>query len=88
MTDPGRRWLHGPMGDADRAPDREGEEVGASPDIPPAGDVVAAIAKRIGADRLAAWWQRQTGRPCGCKGRQAALNRASERLKKWLGRRA
>lgn len=56
------------------------------PDIPPAGDVVAAIARRIGADRLAAWWQEKTGRPCGCEGRKAALNRATERLLKWLGR--
>jgi hypothetical protein len=56
------------------------------PDIPLAGDVVEVIAKRIGADRLAAWWQRQTGRPCGCEGRKARLNRATEELLKWLSR--
>jgi hypothetical protein len=87
MTDTERRWWHGPMGDADRASDREGEAVGAPPpDIPLAGDVVATIARRIGADRLAAWWEGQTGRPCGCEGRKAALNRATERLLRWLGR--
>jgi hypothetical protein len=56
------------------------------PDIPLAGDVVEAIARRIGADRLAAWWEQKTGKPCGCEGRKAALNRATGRLLKWLGR--
>lgn len=57
-----------------------------SPDIPLAGDVVAKIAGRIGADRLAAWWEQKTGRPCDCEGRKARLNRATERLLRWLSR--
>jgi len=56
------------------------------PDIPLAGDVVEAIAKRIGADRLAKLWERWTGTPCGCAERKAKLNAASVRLLKWLGR--
>lgn len=56
------------------------------PDIPLAGDVVAAIAERIGAARLAAWWEQQTGRPCGCEGRKVALNRATGRLLRWFSR--
>lgn len=57
------------------------------PDIPLAGDVVEAIARRIGADRLAKWWERQTGRPCGCAERRERLNRATERLLRWAGAR-
>lgn len=53
------------------------------PDIPLAGDVVEAIARRIGADRLTAWWERQTGMPCGCVDRKETLNRATERLLRW-----
>jgi hypothetical protein len=54
-------------------------------DIPLAGDVVESIARRIGADRLAAWWAAKTGRPCGCADRQAAMNRATRTLLKWAG---
>lgn len=54
-------------------------------DIPLAGDVVESIAKRIGADRLARWWEKETGIPCGCEARKEALNRASAKLLKWLG---
>jgi hypothetical protein len=57
----------------------------ATPDIPLAGDVVEAIAKRIGADRLAKWWEAQTGQPCGCAERKAKLNRATRRLLRWAG---
>lgn len=59
----------------------------AIPDIPLAGDVVEAIARRIGADRLARWWERQTGIPCGCEGRKELLNRATGRLLRWAGMR-
>lgn len=58
----------------------------AKPDIPLAGDVVEAIAHRIGADRLAKLWERWTGKPCGCEERRLALNAATERLIKWLGK--
>lgn len=55
-----------------------------SPDIPLAGDMVEAIARRIGADRLAAWWERQTGRPCGCARRKEYMNKATENLLRWM----
>lgn len=55
------------------------------PDIPLAGDVVEAVAKRIGADRLAKWWEAKTGVPCGCAGRKEALNRATATLLRWAG---
>jgi hypothetical protein len=61
--------------------------VPALPDIPLAGDVVEAIARRIGADRLAAWWEKQTGKPCGCAERKEKLNRATGRLLRWAGAR-
>lgn len=53
------------------------------PDIPLAGDVVEALAKRIGADRLARIWEQWTGVPCGCEERKAKLNAATEKLLKW-----
>ena len=52
--------------------------------IPLAGDLVAAAAKRIGADRLAKLWEKWTGKPCGCAERKERMNRATERLLKWL----
>ncbi len=55
-------------------------------EIPLAGDLVASIAKRIGADRLAALWERWTGTPCGCESRHAKLNAATERLVRWAER--
>jgi hypothetical protein len=55
------------------------------PDIPLAGDVVEAMAKRLGADRLASWWEAMTGLPCGCAERREKLNRATERLLRWFG---
>lgn len=39
------------------------------------GDTVAKIATAIGADKLAAQYTAATGKDCGCKGRQDALNR-------------
>lgn len=39
------------------------------------GDTVAKVAHAVGADRLAAAFTRATGKDCGCKGRQALLNR-------------
>jgi hypothetical protein len=53
------------------------------PDIPLAGDVVEALAKRIGADRLAKLWEQWTGQPCNCDARREAMNRATEKLLKW-----
>jgi hypothetical protein len=48
-----------------------------------AGDLVEAVAKRIGAARLAKWIEAKTGQPCHCDARRDALNRLSEKLLKW-----
>jgi hypothetical protein len=51
-----------------------------------AGDLVEALAKRIGADRLAKLWEQWTGQPCNCQARREAMNRATEKLTKWARR--
>lgn len=53
--------------------------------IPLPGDILEAALKRVGADRLAKWWEKKTGKPCGCDERRLAINAATIRLKKWLG---
>lgn len=53
--------------------------------IPLPGDLIAAAAKRIGADRLAKLWERWTGLACGCGERQKKINEATIRLMKWAG---
>lgn len=56
--------------------------------LPLVGDLVEQLAKKIGADRLAAWWEKKTGRPCGCAERKEKLNhatRALARLARWMG---
>jgi len=55
--------------------------------IPLAGDVAEKVAKGIGADRLAKWYERKTGRSCHCKQRQEALNNATRVLIRWAARR-
>jgi hypothetical protein len=55
-------------------------------EIPLAGDLLESAIKRIGADRLAKWWEKATGRPCGCKERREKMNQATRRLLAWLGR--
>ena len=39
------------------------------------GDSVAKVANAIGADKIAAAWSNTTGKDCGCKKRQEALNK-------------
>jgi hypothetical protein len=56
--------------------------------IPLAGDIVEAVAKRIGAARLAKWIEKHVGVDCGCAGRRDALNRLSEKLLKWANLRS
>lgn len=53
--------------------------------IPLPGDIVEAIAHRIGADRLAKWWERKTGKPCGCAERKEKMNNAAKRLMRMAG---
>jgi len=52
----------------------------------PCGDLFAAVARYVGADRLARLWEKWTGKPCGCPERQAAMNKACAALEKWLRR--
>lgn len=39
------------------------------------GDTVAAIADASGLAKMAAWYERMTGKPCNCKTRQEILNK-------------
>lgn len=56
------------------------------PAIPLAGDLVAALTHRLGADRAAKWVARKLGTDCGCSRRQAALNRADAAARRYLAR--
>lgn len=44
----------------------------------PLGDAVASVAKGIGADHLARWYEEWTGKDCGCATRQEWLNAVGE----------
>ena len=39
------------------------------------GDSVAALTRALGVDKLAAKYEKVTGKPCGCKERQEKLNK-------------
>jgi hypothetical protein len=52
--------------------------------IPLAGDLVAALTARVGADRLASWVAAQLGADCGCAERQRKLNELDVKLRRWL----
>lgn len=39
------------------------------------GDSIAKLAHSLGADRIAQSWTDATGKDCGCKKRQEALNK-------------
>jgi len=39
------------------------------------GDAVARVAEATGMARAAQWFERATGRPCGCEERREALNK-------------
>ncbi|HEX4123797.1 MAG TPA: hypothetical protein VHY37_03660 [Tepidisphaeraceae bacterium] len=55
--------------------------------IPLAGDIIAALAARFGADRVAKWLARCVGaKSCGCARRQAKLNRMHAAARKWLAK--
>jgi hypothetical protein len=51
-----------------------------------AGDIAEAAFKRLGADRLAKWYEAKTGKPCGCASRKEAMNKADAALRRWLAR--
>jgi hypothetical protein len=50
------------------------------------GDRLATWFEKWGADKAAAAWERVTGTPCGCKGRQDFINRADSFVRRLLGR--
>ena len=56
------------------------------PVLPPCGDVFATLAKMIGAERLTRWWEKKTGRACGCADRRRAMNDACARIERWARR--
>lgn len=77
---------------AEAAPAREVTATAAVPrgatpgsDFPLGGDLLEKALKRIKADKLAELWTRWTGQPCNCDARREAINRAHERLNRWLG---
>lgn len=53
--------------------------------IPLAGDLVAAMTKRIGVDRLTRWVAEELGVDCHCSARQEALNRLDAKFRRFLG---
>jgi hypothetical protein len=53
--------------------------------IPLAGDLVEAMAKRIGADRLMRLVNREVGSCLPCAARRDTLNRLDRRFRKYLG---
>lgn len=68
--------LWGVPGDPEPVP--PGSEFGPAdrPDVPAGlGDEIEALIRSVGLDRLAELYERVTGRPCGCGGRRAMLNR-------------
>lgn len=44
----------------------------------PLGDAVASVAKGLGADKVARWYEEWTGKDCGCASRQEWLNAVGE----------
>lgn len=53
--------------------------------IPLAGDLVAALTARVGADRAAEWVASKLGKDCGCAARREKLNRLDQSVRKFLG---
>lgn len=52
--------------------------------IPLAGDIVASMSRRIGADRFAAWVAAKLGADCGCEERRRKLNELDAKLRRYL----
>lgn len=51
---------------------------------PLAGDIVAAMSRRIGGDRFARWVAKVIGADCECAGRQKKLNEIDAKLRRYL----
>jgi arabinan endo-1,5-alpha-L-arabinosidase len=64
-----------------RRSDKRIPSAGRVPPIDPVrfglGDLVEAGAKWMGMDKFAAWYERVSGRPCGCEARKTLLNRVT-----------
>lgn len=57
-----------------------------TPAIPLAGDLVAALTAKIGADRAAKWVATKLGKDdCGCGARRAKLNALDAKVRAFLG---
>jgi hypothetical protein len=67
-----------------RAAEAQAAAAAAPAGIPLAGDLVEALARRVGADRLAAYVARKLGQPCNCPARQARLNALDRRFRRWV----
>jgi hypothetical protein len=48
--------------------------------IPLPGDIIEALAKRLGLARLARLWEKRTGRSCGCARRKEWMNGLARRV--------
>jgi len=53
--------------------------------LPLAGDLLEAMARRIGAKRLAELVERRLGLPCGCEERRRKLNELDRLFRKFIG---
>lgn len=51
----------------------------------PVGDLVAALTKRLGADRATRWIADKLGVECGCLERQQKLNALDAKVRRFLG---
>lgn len=85
MVDPNHPAYEPAMADRLLAFSGEGVPARKPPALPLAGDLVAALTARIGADRAAEWISDKLGKDCGCATRRAALNRLDAKLRSWLG---
>ena len=56
----------------------------AAPSALPLGDMVASLAKIVGADKAAKLYERFVGKPCGCPERQAKLNQLGAAIRRRL----
>ena len=56
-----------------------------TPAIPLAGDLVAALTAKLGADRAAKWVAEKLGGDCHCAARREKMNRLDRKLRRWLG---
>lgn len=66
-------------------PDPSPDPVPRFASIPLAGDLVAAMTKRMGVDRFTRYVTEKLGVDCGCESRRVKLNELDAKFRKWLG---